>query len=214
MEKLVSGFLKFRTEIFGKKKELFTRLSENQASPDALHYLFRFAGRPHPPHTNRSGGALYSQKCRHHGAAIRLDARRQHGHHRIRDGRLEGSPHHRVRPHRLRRHEGPAEPGSSLRPARGQGMGRAGRNHPQLDARALCRPHGQRSADQDDPRKRPIPARPSSHPSVRRPSAAEQVDLHGWVYSISTGDVWVYDFELEQFTSLLDETYPRLKTSS
>lgn len=29
MEKLVRGFLKFRTEVFGKKKELFTKLSEN-----------------------------------------------------------------------------------------------------------------------------------------------------------------------------------------
>ena len=35
MERLVKGFLKFRTEVFGKKKELFTRLSENQA-PRAL----------------------------------------------------------------------------------------------------------------------------------------------------------------------------------
>ena len=33
MEKLVKGFLKFRTEVFGKKKALFTRLSENQAPP-------------------------------------------------------------------------------------------------------------------------------------------------------------------------------------
>jgi hypothetical protein len=29
MEKLVKGFLKFRTEVFGKKRALFTRLSEN-----------------------------------------------------------------------------------------------------------------------------------------------------------------------------------------
>ncbi len=35
MEQLVKGFLKFRTEVFGKKRELFTRLSENQA-PRAL----------------------------------------------------------------------------------------------------------------------------------------------------------------------------------
>jgi carbonic anhydrase len=35
MEKLVKGFLKFRTEVFGKKKALFTRLSENQ-TPRAL----------------------------------------------------------------------------------------------------------------------------------------------------------------------------------
>ena len=53
-----------------------------------------------------------------------------------------------------------------------------------------------------------------THPSVALLLRKKKVDLHGWVYSISTGDVWVYDFELEQFTSLLDETYPRLKTSS
>jgi hypothetical protein len=53
-----------------------------------------------------------------------------------------------------------------------------------------------------------------THPSVALLLRKKQVDLHGWVYSISTGDVWVYDFEIEQFTSLLDETYPRLKISS
>lgn len=53
-----------------------------------------------------------------------------------------------------------------------------------------------------------------THPSVALLLRKKQVDLHGWVYSISTGDVWVYDFEIEQFTSLLDETYLRLKTSS
>ena len=53
-----------------------------------------------------------------------------------------------------------------------------------------------------------------THPSVALLLRKKQVDLHGWGYSISTGDVWVYDFEIEQFTSLLDETYPRLKTSS
>ena len=53
-----------------------------------------------------------------------------------------------------------------------------------------------------------------THPSVALLLRKKKVDLHGWVYSISTGDVWVYDFEFEQFTSLLDETYPRLKTSS
>ena len=33
MGKLVKGFLKFRTEVFGKKKAIFTRLSENQPPP-------------------------------------------------------------------------------------------------------------------------------------------------------------------------------------
>ncbi|MEO5957152.1 MAG: hypothetical protein ABIR36_15890 [Nitrospiraceae bacterium] len=50
---------------------------------------------------------------------------------------------------------------------------------------------------------------------VRCPAyAPEEGGPPGWVYSISTGEVWVYDFDSEQFASLLDETYPRLKTSS
>ena len=45
MERLVKGFLKFRTEVFEKKKALFTRLSENQAPRALVHYVFRFASR-------------------------------------------------------------------------------------------------------------------------------------------------------------------------
>ena len=33
-----------------------------------------------------------------------------------------------------------------------------------------------------------------THPSVALLLRKKKVDLHGWVYSISTGDVWVYDF--------------------
>jgi carbonic anhydrase len=40
-----------------------------------------------------------------------------------------------------------------------------------------------------------------------------KVDLHGWVYSIPTGDIWVYDFESEEFTPLVDEATPRLKAA-
>jgi carbonic anhydrase len=52
-----------------------------------------------------------------------------------------------------------------------------------------------------------------AHPSVALLLRKKKVDLHGWVYSISTGDVWVYDFGSEQFTSLLGDTYPRLKAA-
>ncbi|MDE3051936.1 MAG: YdiU family protein, partial [Nitrospirota bacterium] len=53
-----------------------------------------------------------------------------------------------------------------------------------------------------------------THPSVAVLLRKKQLDLHGKVYSISTGDAWVYDFEFAQFTSLLDDNYPRLKMSS
>lgn len=48
-------------------------------------------------------------------------------------------------------------------------------------------------------------------PSVAVRLRPRNVSLHGWVYSISTGDVWVYDFDSERFTSLLDEAFPSLK---
>lgn len=53
-----------------------------------------------------------------------------------------------------------------------------------------------------------------THPSVALLLRKKKVDLHGWVYSISTGDVWVYDFNSEQFTSRLGDTRRRLKASS
>jgi carbonic anhydrase len=77
MEKLVKGFLKFRTEVFDKKKELFTRLSENQA-PRALFiacsdsrvdptlltqtdpgelFILRNAGNMVPPYGSMQGGS-------------------------------------------------------------------------------------------------------------------------------------------------------------
>ena len=52
-----------------------------------------------------------------------------------------------------------------------------------------------------------------THPSVALQLRKGRVDLHGWVYSISTGDIWVYDFESEEFTSLLDEAPLRLKAA-
>jgi carbonic anhydrase len=52
-----------------------------------------------------------------------------------------------------------------------------------------------------------------THPSVALQLLKGKVDLHGWVYSISTGDVWVYDFESERFTTLLDKNSHRLKAA-
>ena len=53
-----------------------------------------------------------------------------------------------------------------------------------------------------------------THPSVALLLRKKKVDLHGWVYSISTGDVWVYDFDSEQFTPLLDDPSPSLKAAN
>ena len=52
-----------------------------------------------------------------------------------------------------------------------------------------------------------------THPAVALQLRKGKVDLHGWVYSISTGDVWVYDFDSEEFKPLLDKAPPRLKAA-
>jgi carbonic anhydrase len=77
MEKLVKGFLKFRGEVFGKKRDLFTRLSQKQepralfitcsdsrvdptlmtqAEPGEL-FILRNAGNMVPPYGSMQGGS-------------------------------------------------------------------------------------------------------------------------------------------------------------
>lgn len=42
-----------------------------------------------------------------------------------------------------------------------------------------------------------------THPTVAAKLRRAALHLHGWVYSISTGDVWAYDFRKDRFQSLL-----------
>ena len=43
-----------------------------------------------------------------------------------------------------------------------------------------------------------------THPTVAVRLRRSMVTLHGWVYSIPTGDIWAYDDEKEAFVSLVD----------
>jgi carbonic anhydrase len=42
-----------------------------------------------------------------------------------------------------------------------------------------------------------------THPIVAARLRRKALELHGWVYSIETGDVWTYDFQQDMFRSLL-----------
>lgn len=42
-----------------------------------------------------------------------------------------------------------------------------------------------------------------THPVVAAKLRGKGVELHGWVYSIETGEVWAYDFQKDCFRSLL-----------
>jgi carbonic anhydrase len=215
MEKLVKGFLKFRTEVFEKKKALFTRLSGNQ-SPRALFitcsdsrvdptlltqtdpgelFILRNAGNMVPPYGSMQGGSTAT--IEYAMAVLKVP-------HIIVCGHTDcGVMKALLNPEEV--HDLPA-----VREWVGQAE----------TTRRLMREHYTDltgtdrlvKTTQENVRSQLDHLR--THPSVALLLRQKKVDLHGWVYSISTGDVWVYDFDSEQFTSLLDETYPRLKTSS
>jgi carbonic anhydrase len=215
MEQLVKGFLKFRTEVFDKKKELFTRLSENQA-PRALFitcsdsrvdptlltqtdpgelFILRNAGNMVPPYGSMQGGSTAT--IEYAMAVLKVP-------HIIVCGHTDCSV--------MKALLNPE--GVSDLPALREWVGQA-----ETTRRLMHEHYTDLEGDdrlikttQENVRSQLDNLR--THPSVALLLRKKQVDLHGWVYSISTGDVWVYDFEVEQFTSLLDETYPRLKTSS
>jgi carbonic anhydrase len=215
MEKLVKGFLKFRTEVFGKKKELFARLSENQA-PRALFitcsdsridptmltqtepgelFILRNAGNMVPPYGSMQGGSTAT--IEYAMAVLKVPHIIVCGH---TDCGVMRALLHPEEVHDL--------------PAVKEWVGQA-----ETTRRLMHEHYTNLKGDdrlikttQENVRSQLDHLR--THPSVALLLRKKKVDLHGWVYSISTGDVWVYDFELEQFTSLLDETYPRLKTSS
>ena len=215
MEKLVKGFLKFRTEVFGKKKELFTRLSENQA-PRALFitcsdsridptmltqtepgelFILRNAGNMVPPYGSMQGGSTAT--IEYAMAVLKVP-------HIIVCGHTDcGVMRALLHPEEVQ----------DL-PAVKEWVGQAETTRRLMHEHFTNLKGNDRLIKTTQENVRSQLDHLRTHPSVALLLRKKKVDLHGWVYSISTGDVWVYDFELEQFTSLLDETYPRLKTSS
>jgi carbonic anhydrase len=214
MEKLVKGFLKFRTEVFGKKKALFTRLSENQA-PRALFitcsdsrvdptlltqtdpgelFILRNAGNMVPPYGSMQGGSTAT--IEYAMAVLKVP-------HIIVCGHTDCAV--------MKALLNPEE--VSDLPAFREWVGQA------ETTRRLMREHytdltgNDRLIKTTQENVRSQLDHLRTHPSVALLLRQKKVDLHGWVYSISTGDVWVYDFDSEQFTSLLGDAAPRLKTS-
>ena len=215
MEKLVKGFLKFRTEVFGKKKKLFTRLSKNQA-PRALFitcsdsrvdptlltqtdpgelFILRNAGNMVPPYGSMQGGSTAT--IEYAMAVLKVPHIIVCGHTDCAVMKALLNPE-----------------GVSDLPAFREWVGQAETTRRLMHEHYTDLTGNDRLIKTTQENVRSQLDHLRTHPSVAVLLRKKQVDLHGWVYSISTGDVWVYDFEVEQFTSLLDETYPRLKTSS
>jgi carbonic anhydrase len=213
MEKLVNGFLKFRTEVFEEKRTLFTRLSTNQA-PRALFitcsdsrvdptlltqtdpgelFILRNAGNLVPPYGSMPGGST---------ATIEFAMAVLQVPHIIVCGHTDcGVMKALVHPEQVddlpavRKWVEQAE--TTRRIMKEHYVGLEGSD---LLLKAI----------QENVRSQLDNLR--THPSVALKLRQGKVSLNGWVYSISTGDVWVYDFGSERFVSLSDEAARRSKT--
>jgi len=214
MEKLVKGFLKFRTEVFGKKRELFTRLSENQA-PRALFitcsdsrvdptlltqtdpgelFILRNAGNMVPPYGSMQGGSTAT--IEYAMAVLKVPHIIICGH---TDCAVMKAVLHPEEVHDL--------------PAVKEWIGQAETTR-RLMVEHFTKLTGKDrliKTTQENVRNQIEHLR--THPSVALQLRKGKVDLHGWVYSISTGDIWVYDFATETFVSLFDKAGSRLKAS-
>lgn len=206
MEKLVKGFLKFRSEVFDDKKALFTRLSQSQA-PRALFitcsdsrvdptlltqtdpgelFILRNAGNIVPPYGSMQGGTTAT--IEYAMAVLQVP-------HIIVCGHTDcGVMKALLNP----------EDVQNL-PAVKEWVGQA-----ETTRRLMRELHADLTGNdrlitttQENVRAQLEHLR--THPSVALQLRKDNVDLHGWVYSISTGDVWVYDFTSQEFVSLYEK---------
>ncbi len=211
MEKLVKGFLRFRSEVFGNKKELFTRLSQSQA-PRALFitcsdsrvdptlltqadpgelFILRNAGNIVPPYGSMQGGTTAT--IEYAIAVLKVPHIIVCGHTDC--GVMKALLH--------------PDDVQNL-PAVKEWMGQAETTrrlmrelYPELTGNdRLIR------TTQENVRAQLEHLR--THPSVVLQLRKGSVDLHGWVYSISSGDIWVYDFNSQEFDSLYEKAAPGL----
>lgn len=205
MEKLVKGFLKFRNEVFEEKKALFTRLSSTQ-SPRALFitcsdsrvdptlltqtepgelFILRNAGNMVPPYGYMQGSSTAT--IEYAVAILKVP-------HIIVCGHTDCG----VMKALLQPEEVKDLPAVRAWVDQAETTRRIMRDHHvdcEHDERLIVTTQENVRSQLDNLR---------THPSVALQLRKGMVELHGWVYSISTGDVWVYDFGSGRFVILDD----------
>jgi carbonic anhydrase len=214
MEKLVEGCKKFHNQVFEKKRKLFHRLSLHQ-QPRALFitcsdsrvdptlltqtepgelFILRNAGNMVPPYGSMQGGSTAT--IEYAVAVLKVP-------HIIVCGHTDcGVMRALLHPEDMR--ELPAVKEWVLQ---AETTRRIMREHfPRLtgDERLV-------KTTQENVRSQLDHLR--THPSVALQLRRGRIELHGWVCSISTGDVWVYDFEKDRFSPLLDGKSARRRPS-
>ena len=203
MEKLVKGFLKFRNKVFEEKRELFTRLSSTQ-SPRALFitcsdsrvdptlltqtdpgelFILRNAGNMVPPYGSMQGGSTAT--IEYAMAVLKVPHIIVCGHTDCGVMKALLHPEDVKDLPAVRTWVGQAE--TTLRIMREHHVNCVD------DEQLIVTTQENVRSQLDNLR---------THPSVALQLRKGKVELHGWVYSISTGDIWVYDFNTEDFVPL------------
>ena len=206
MKKIVKGFHKFRNEVFEKKKALFSKLSSHQ-SPTALFitcsdsrvdptlltqtdpgelFILRNAGNIVPPYGSMLGSSTAT--IEYAMAVLQVP-------HIIVCGHTDCA----VMKALLQPETVKELPAVHAWIAQGETTRRIMQEHHTNctgDDRLLIATQENVRAQIDNLR---------THPSVALQLRRGKVELHGWVYSISSGDVWVYDAGTEHFHPLSDE---------
>ena len=207
MAKFVLGAMKFQREVFPEKQELFERLSTGQ-SPEALFitcsdsrietglitqsdpgdlFICRNAGNIVPPHTNQTGGMTASIEFA--VGVLRVPNIVVCGHTECgamkgamnRDG-LGNLPH-------VREWLGFSQAAVDITESLGAGMSDEEKMALLLKQNVYLQLQHLKT-----------------HPTVAVALASKQLELHGWVYDIKTGDVDAYDAQNESWKPL-EERY-------
>ena len=207
MEKLVKGFQKFRNKVFEDKRALFNRLSSKQ-SPRALFitcsdsrvdptlltqsepgelFILRNAGNMVPPYGSMQGGSTATVEY-----AVSVL--------KVPNIIVCGHTDCAVMKALLNPEDVKDLPAVRTWLNQGETTRRFMREHHvncEQDERLRITTQENVRSQLDNLR---------THPSVALALRDGKVTLHGWVYSISTGDVWVYDSGTEDFVLLTDKS--------
>lgn len=200
MPSFAAGVVKFQTEVFPEKKDLFEKLSRGQ-SPEALFitcsdarietamitqtdpgelFICRNAGNIVPPHKEKAGGMTASIEFA--VAVLNVPHIVICGHTEC--GAMIGAMH----PDRV-----------AHLPHVSEWLGYAGEALREVEKDAAGRPEAERLARLTERNVILQLKNLASHPAVGKRLKRGDIALHGWVYDIRTGDVNAYDAAQQRF---------------
>ncbi len=200
MPRFAAGVVRFQNEVYPEKKDLFEQLSKGQ-EPEALFiacsdsrvetamitqtqpgdmFIVRNAGNIVPPHTSHTGGVTASIEFA--VAALKVPHIVICGHTEC--GAMKGAMNPEALtdlPH-VKEWLGYSAAAVEVVNAKGKGKSDQDRMHMLLEQNVILQMQHLRT-----------------HPKVAMRLASGDIQLHGWVYDIKTGDVTAYDEKQDKF---------------